>query len=57
MILEGDGQKGSWGQDSALLTQRNHTGMIVSTLGVWAAYLAGGDTVYRPAAPCLTPAS
>ncbi|XP_043849922.1 galactoside alpha-(1,2)-fucosyltransferase 2-like [Dromiciops gliroides] len=33
-------------KDFALLTQCNHTIMTIGTFGFWAAYLAGGRTVY-----------
>ncbi|XP_025869566.2 galactoside alpha-(1,2)-fucosyltransferase 1 [Vulpes vulpes] len=46
VIFAGDGQEGSPGKDFALLTQCNHTIMTIGTFGFWAAYLAGGDTVY-----------
>ncbi|KAM4800835.1 galactoside alpha-(1,2)-fucosyltransferase 1 [Urocitellus parryii] len=46
VVFAGDGQEGSPGKDFALLTQCNHTIMTVGTFGFWAAYLAGGDTVY-----------
>ncbi|XP_054444380.1 galactoside alpha-(1,2)-fucosyltransferase 1 [Pteronotus mesoamericanus] len=46
VIFAGDGQEGSPGRDFALLTQCNHTVMTIGTFGFWAAYLAGGDTVY-----------
>ncbi|KAM5298160.1 galactoside alpha-(1,2)-fucosyltransferase 1 isoform 1-T2 [Glossophaga mutica] len=46
VIFAGDGQEGSPGRDFALLTQCNHTIMTIGTFGFWAAYLAGGDTVY-----------
>ncbi|XP_008047254.1 galactoside 2-alpha-L-fucosyltransferase 1 [Carlito syrichta] len=46
VVFAGDGQEGSPGKDFALLTQCNHTIMTIGTFGFWAAYLAGGDTVY-----------
>ncbi|XP_058136522.1 galactoside alpha-(1,2)-fucosyltransferase 1 isoform X2 [Dasypus novemcinctus] len=46
VIFAGDGLEGSPGKDFALLTQCNHTIMTIGTFGFWAAYLAGGDTVY-----------
>ncbi|KAM8788074.1 galactoside alpha-(1,2)-fucosyltransferase 1 [Rhynchonycteris naso] len=46
VIFAGDGQEGSPENDFALLTQCNHTIMTIGTFGFWAAYLAGGDTVY-----------
>ncbi|XP_068928875.1 galactoside alpha-(1,2)-fucosyltransferase 2-like [Petaurus breviceps papuanus] len=33
-------------KDMALLTQCNHTVMTIGTFGFWAAYMAGGHTVY-----------
>ncbi|XP_072463215.1 galactoside alpha-(1,2)-fucosyltransferase 2-like [Notamacropus eugenii] len=33
-------------KDFALLTQCNHTVMTIGTFGFWAAYMAGGNTVY-----------
>uniref|UniRef100_A0A8C2S584 L-Fucosyltransferase n=1 Tax=Capra hircus TaxID=9925 RepID=A0A8C2S584_CAPHI len=46
VIFAGDGQEGAPHKDFALLTQCNHTIMTIGTFGFWAAYLAGGDTVY-----------
>ncbi|XP_058385752.1 galactoside alpha-(1,2)-fucosyltransferase 1 [Diceros bicornis minor] len=46
VIFAGNGQEGSPGKDFALLMQCNHTIMTIGTFGFWAAYLAGGDTVY-----------
>lgn len=46
VIFAGDGKEGSPARDFALLTQCNHTVMTIGTFGFWAAYLAGGDTVY-----------
>ncbi|XP_037675106.1 galactoside alpha-(1,2)-fucosyltransferase 1 [Choloepus didactylus] len=46
VIFAGNGQEASPGKDFALLTQCNHTVMTIGTFGFWAAYLAGGDTVY-----------
>uniref|UniRef100_A0A8C9DD52 L-Fucosyltransferase n=1 Tax=Prolemur simus TaxID=1328070 RepID=A0A8C9DD52_PROSS len=46
VIFAGNGQEGAPGKDFALLTQCNHTIMTIGTFGFWAAYLAGGDTVY-----------
>ncbi|XP_006770052.2 PREDICTED: galactoside 2-alpha-L-fucosyltransferase 1 [Myotis davidii] len=46
VVFAGDGQEASPGKDFALLTQCNHTIMTIGTFGFWAAYLAGGDTVY-----------
>ncbi|XP_037372827.1 galactoside alpha-(1,2)-fucosyltransferase 1 [Talpa occidentalis] len=46
VVFAGNGHEGSPGKDFALLTQCNHTIMTIGTFGFWAAYLAGGDTVY-----------
>ncbi|XP_006898807.1 PREDICTED: galactoside 2-alpha-L-fucosyltransferase 1 [Elephantulus edwardii] len=46
VVFAGDGQETSPARDFALLTQCNHTIMTIGTFGFWAAYLAGGDTVY-----------
>ncbi|XP_055991545.1 galactoside alpha-(1,2)-fucosyltransferase 1 [Sorex fumeus] len=46
VVFSGDGKEGTPSRDFALLTQCNHTVMTVGTFGFWAAYLAGGDTVY-----------
>lgn len=46
VVFAGNGQESTPGRDFALLTQCNHTIMTIGTFGFWAAYLAGGDTVY-----------
>ncbi|KAK1329979.1 hypothetical protein QTO34_010163 [Cnephaeus nilssonii] len=46
VVFAGDGVEGSPAKDFALLTQCNHTVMTIGTFGIWAAYLAGGETVY-----------
>ncbi|XP_038608530.1 galactoside alpha-(1,2)-fucosyltransferase 2 [Tachyglossus aculeatus] len=46
VVFAGDGAEGSPGRDFALLTQCNHTVMTIGTFGIWAGYLAGGETVY-----------
>ncbi|XP_004646577.1 galactoside 2-alpha-L-fucosyltransferase 1 [Octodon degus] len=46
VVFAGDGQEGTPGKDFALLVQCNHTIMTIGTFGFWAAYLAGGDTLY-----------
>ncbi|XP_038170232.1 galactoside alpha-(1,2)-fucosyltransferase 1 [Arvicola amphibius] len=46
VVFAGNGQESTPGKDFALLTQCNHTIMTIGTFGFWAAYLAGGDTVY-----------
>nr|XP_010945223.2 galactoside alpha-(1,2)-fucosyltransferase 1 isoform X1 [Camelus bactrianus] len=46
VIFAGNGQEDAPGKDFALLVQCNHTIMTIGTFGFWAAYLAGGDTVY-----------
>ncbi|XP_068099108.1 galactoside alpha-(1,2)-fucosyltransferase 2-like [Hyperolius riggenbachi] len=55
----GDGQEGSPARDFALLAHCNHTIMTIGTFGVWAGYLAGGETIYLtnytlPDSPFLT---
>ncbi|XP_043915576.1 galactoside alpha-(1,2)-fucosyltransferase 2-like [Protopterus annectens] len=42
----GDGAESHPGRDFAILSHCNHTVMSIGTFGFWAAYLAGGDTVY-----------
>ncbi|XP_077346489.1 galactoside alpha-(1,2)-fucosyltransferase 2-like [Lithobates pipiens] len=42
----GDGKEGSPARDFALLAHCNHTIMTIGTFGYWAAYLAGGETIY-----------
>ncbi|XP_048185874.1 galactoside alpha-(1,2)-fucosyltransferase 2-like [Perognathus longimembris pacificus] len=46
VVFAGNGIEGSPGKDFALLTQCNHTIMTIGTFGIWAAYLAGGETIY-----------
>ncbi|XP_013003395.1 galactoside alpha-(1,2)-fucosyltransferase 1 [Cavia porcellus] len=46
VVFAGNGQENTPGKDFALLTQCNHTIMTIGTFGFWAAYLAGGDTIY-----------
>ncbi|XP_043833837.1 galactoside alpha-(1,2)-fucosyltransferase 2-like [Dromiciops gliroides] len=46
VIFAGDGIENSPAKDFALLTQCNHTIMTIGTFGIWAAYLAGGETIY-----------
>ncbi|XP_004619787.2 galactoside alpha-(1,2)-fucosyltransferase 1 [Sorex araneus] len=46
VMFAGNGKEGTPSRDFALLTQCNHTVMTIGTFGFWAAYLAGGDTVY-----------
>lgn len=46
VVFAGDGIEGSPARDFALLTQCNHTIMTIGTFGIWAAYLAGGETIY-----------
>ncbi|XP_075394023.1 galactoside 2-alpha-L-fucosyltransferase SEC1-like [Tenrec ecaudatus] len=46
VVFAGSGRQGSPARDMALLTQCNHTVITVGTFGFWAAYLAGGDTIY-----------
>ncbi|XP_040204124.1 galactoside alpha-(1,2)-fucosyltransferase 2-like [Rana temporaria] len=42
----GYGVEGSPARDFALLAHCNHTIMTIGTFGYWAAYLAGGETIY-----------
>ncbi|XP_068099110.1 galactoside alpha-(1,2)-fucosyltransferase 2-like [Hyperolius riggenbachi] len=42
----GDGKEGSPARDFALLAHCNHTIMTIGTFGLFAAYLAGGETIY-----------
>ncbi|OWK15658.1 FUT2 [Cervus elaphus hippelaphus] len=46
VVFAGNGNEGSPAKDFALLTQCNHTVMTIGTFGIWAAYLAGGETIY-----------
>nr|XP_032662308.1 galactoside 2-alpha-L-fucosyltransferase 2-like [Chelonoidis abingdonii] len=46
MYFSGDGKELSPGRDFALLVHCNHTIMTIRTFGIWAGYLAGGETVY-----------
>ncbi|XP_006868230.1 PREDICTED: galactoside 2-alpha-L-fucosyltransferase 2 [Chrysochloris asiatica] len=46
VVFAGNGLEGSPAKDFALLTQCNHTIMTIGTFGIWAAYLAGGQTIY-----------
>uniref|UniRef100_A0A8D0ZZX9 L-Fucosyltransferase n=2 Tax=Sus scrofa TaxID=9823 RepID=A0A8D0ZZX9_PIG len=46
VIFAGDGREAAPARDFALLVQCNHTIMTIGTFGFWAAYLAGGDTIY-----------
>uniref|UniRef100_A0A8C5ZCC2 L-Fucosyltransferase n=1 Tax=Marmota marmota marmota TaxID=9994 RepID=A0A8C5ZCC2_MARMA len=46
VVFAGNGIEGSPAKDFALLTQCNHTIMTIGTFGIWAAYLAGGETIY-----------
>uniref|UniRef100_A0AC11DDP2 Fucosyltransferase 2 (H blood group) n=8 Tax=Ovis aries TaxID=9940 RepID=A0AC11DDP2_SHEEP len=46
VVFAGNGNEGSPAKDFALLTQCNHTIMTIGTFGIWAAYLAGGETIY-----------
>ncbi|XP_012588948.1 PREDICTED: galactoside 2-alpha-L-fucosyltransferase 2-like [Condylura cristata] len=56
VVLAGSGRQRSPARDFALLAQCNHSVITVGTFGIWAAYLAGGRTVYlanftRPHSP------
>ncbi|XP_060111924.1 galactoside alpha-(1,2)-fucosyltransferase 2 [Heteronotia binoei] len=46
VYFAGDGQESSPGRDFALIAHCNHTIMTIGTFGIWAAYLAGGETIY-----------
>uniref|UniRef100_A0A452SYW3 L-Fucosyltransferase n=1 Tax=Ursus maritimus TaxID=29073 RepID=A0A452SYW3_URSMA len=46
VVFAGNGIENSPAKDFALLTQCNHTVMTIGTFGIWAAYLAGGETIY-----------
>ncbi|XP_050783687.1 galactoside alpha-(1,2)-fucosyltransferase 2-like [Gopherus flavomarginatus] len=46
VYFSGDGKESSPGRDFALLAHCNHTIMTIGTFGIWASYLAGGETVY-----------
>ncbi|KAF3814806.1 galactoside 2-alpha-L-fucosyltransferase 2 [Mirounga leonina] len=46
VVFAGNGIENSPSKDFALLTQCNHTVMTIGTFGIWAAYLAGGETIY-----------
>ncbi|XP_074873001.1 galactoside alpha-(1,2)-fucosyltransferase 2-like [Carettochelys insculpta] len=46
VYFSGDGKESSPGRDFALLAHCNHTIMTVGTFGIWAGYLAGGETIY-----------
>ncbi|XP_044523142.1 galactoside alpha-(1,2)-fucosyltransferase 2-like [Gracilinanus agilis] len=45
-VVFAEGWRRSAEKDFALLTQCNHTVMTIGTFGFWAAYVAGGHTVY-----------
>eukprot|EP00062_Callorhinchus_milii_P015963 gi/632966773/ref/XP_007899607.1/ PREDICTED: galactoside 2-alpha-L-fucosyltransferase 2-like [Callorhinchus milii] len=44
--FSGDEQSSSPARDFSLLAHCNHTIMTIGTFGIWAAYLAGGETIY-----------
>ncbi|XP_044844873.1 galactoside alpha-(1,2)-fucosyltransferase 2-like isoform X1 [Mauremys mutica] len=46
VYFSGDGKESSPGRDFALLAHCNHTIMTIGTLGIWAGYLVGGETIY-----------
>nr|XP_003225913.2 PREDICTED: galactoside 2-alpha-L-fucosyltransferase 2 [Anolis carolinensis] len=46
VYFAGDGRESSPGRDFALLAHCNHTIMTIGTFGIWAGYIAGGETVY-----------
>uniref|UniRef100_A0A8D0HFV2 L-Fucosyltransferase n=1 Tax=Sphenodon punctatus TaxID=8508 RepID=A0A8D0HFV2_SPHPU len=46
VYFAGDGKESSPWRDFALLAHCNHTIMTIGTFGIWAGYLAGGETIY-----------
>ncbi|CAM5174007.1 unnamed protein product [Eretmochelys imbricata] len=46
VYFSGDGKESSHGRDFALLAHCNHTIMTIGSFGIWASYLAGGETIY-----------
>ncbi|XP_019406626.1 PREDICTED: galactoside 2-alpha-L-fucosyltransferase 2-like [Crocodylus porosus] len=46
VYFAGDGKELFPGRDFALLAHCNHTIMTIGTFGIWAAYLAKGETIY-----------
>ncbi|XP_015280717.1 PREDICTED: galactoside 2-alpha-L-fucosyltransferase 2, partial [Gekko japonicus] len=46
VYFAGDGQESSPARDFALIAHCNHTIMTIGTFGIWAGYLAGGETIY-----------
>ena len=46
VVFAGNGLQGSPAKDFALPTRCNHSVITVGTFGIWAAYLAGGDTIH-----------
>ncbi|CAM5173944.1 unnamed protein product [Eretmochelys imbricata] len=46
VYFSGDGKESSPGRDFALLVHCNHTIMTIGSFGIWASYLAGGETIY-----------
>ncbi|XP_067861394.1 galactoside alpha-(1,2)-fucosyltransferase 2-like [Heptranchias perlo] len=46
VYFSGDGNESKPHRDFAILAHCNHTIMTIGTFGFWAAYLAGGETVY-----------
>ncbi|XP_061447593.1 galactoside alpha-(1,2)-fucosyltransferase 2-like [Rhineura floridana] len=46
VYFAGDGRESSPVKDFALLAHCNHTIMTLGSFGIWASYLAGGETVY-----------
>uniref|UniRef100_A0A8C3HNQ6 L-Fucosyltransferase n=1 Tax=Chrysemys picta bellii TaxID=8478 RepID=A0A8C3HNQ6_CHRPI len=46
VYFSGEGKESSPGRDFALLAHCNHTIMTIGTFGIWAGYLAGGETIY-----------
>ncbi|XP_054848997.1 galactoside alpha-(1,2)-fucosyltransferase 2-like [Eublepharis macularius] len=46
VYFAGDGRESSPGRDFALIAHCNHTIMTIGSYGMWASYLAGGETIY-----------
>ncbi|KAH1181184.1 hypothetical protein KIL84_002118 [Mauremys mutica] len=46
VYFSGDGKESSLGRDFAFLAHCNHTIMTIGTFGIWAGYLAEGETIY-----------
>lgn len=46
VFLVGNGNEDSPGRDMAILAHCNHSIITLGTFGFWAAYMAGGETIY-----------